>query len=70
MKRKEFIQKYTNQKRYIGDGLYVNFDGFHFILSCERDGSTHWVGIEPTVFYALLNYRHEVYKEAENITDE
>ena len=70
MNRKDFLQKYGRQKRYLGDGLYVNFDGYHFVLSTKREDGEHWVGLEPTVFHALLDYRQEVYKEAETLTDE
>ena len=71
MKRKDFIKQYS-RNHYLGDGLYVSFDGFHFILSAEREpGITHWVGLEPPVFDALIRYRKkEVYKDAEDLTDE
>ena len=36
MKRKDFIKQYS-RNHYLGDGLYVSFDGFHFILSAERE---------------------------------
>ncbi len=72
MNRKDFIKKYS-QKSYIGDGAYVHFDGYHFVLSTERnDRDLRWdvVALEPPVFEALLDYRKAVYKDAENITDE
>ena len=73
MNRKDFIKKYT-QKTYIGDGAYVHFDGFHFILSTERydqrDPRFDVIGLEPPVFDTLIAYRKQVYKDAENLTDE
>jgi len=69
MKRQDFIKEYTT-KRHLGDGLYAHFDGYHFILSTERENGTHWVGLEPCVFDAFIDYRKQVYKDAENLTDE
>jgi hypothetical protein len=46
---------------YLGDGLYVSFDGYHFILRAPREGGDHWVGLEPDVFEALLKFRKETY---------
>ena len=69
MKRKEFIKK-DSKETYIGDGLYASFDGYQFILSCERENGKHWVGLEPPVFDALIDLRKQVYKDAENLTDE
>ena len=68
MDRQEFIKIYT-QKTYLGDGAYVHFDGYHFILTTERENGIHHIGLEPPVFEALLRYRTEVYKNAENLTD-
>ena len=69
MKRKDFIAQYS-KKSHLGDGLYVHFDGFHFILSAERENGWHWVGLEPPVFENLIKHRRQVYKDAENLTDE
>lgn len=66
MKREDFIKKYS-QKEYLGDGLYVEFDGFHFILSTERENGIHWVGLEPSVFDELIRHRKQVYEDAEKI---
>lgn len=66
MNRDEFKKKYS-EKTYLGDGLYVRFDGYHFILITEN--GVHWVGLEPPIFDALLQYRKELYEEAENIKD-
>ena len=70
MNREEFKQKYGREKTYLGDGLYIRFDGYHFVLSTLRDNGINWIGLEPPVFDALLRYRAEIYQEAENITDD
>jgi len=69
MKCKEFIEKYS-KKKHLGDGLYVEFDGFHFILSAERENGWNWVGLEPSVFDELIRHRKQVYADAENIEPE
>lgn len=69
MKRSDFIAA-TRAKTYLGDGLYVHFDGYHFILSCERENGENWVGLEPSIFDAFIGYREQVYNDAKNITDE
>ncbi len=43
-------------KSFLGDGLYVDWDGFHIRLSAERDGLTHWVGLEPEVLERFERY--------------
>lgn len=66
--REEFRNKYS-KKHYIGDGAFVHFDGYHFILTTERENGWHEIGLEPPVFDELIRYRKEVYKNAENIKD-
>jgi hypothetical protein len=68
MNREDFKKKYS-AKRYLGDGLYAEFDGFQFILSADRFGTEHWIALEPDVFDNLIELRKEVYKEAELIED-
>ena len=69
MTSEEFKRKYY-RKEYIGDGLFVRFDGYHFILSTERENGENWVGLEPPVFNELLKYRENLYKDAENIKND
>lgn len=57
-------------KEYLGDGLYAEWDGWNIILSAPRENGDHWVGLEPTVFDALIRYKERVYKEAERIYKE
>ena len=62
----EFKEKYS-KPIYLGDGLFAEFDGYHFILKTDRDDEVHWVGLEPLVFEALLAFREEVYMDAKTI---
>lgn len=38
-----------NHEEYLGDGLYVNFDGYMITLRAPRDHGDHWVGLEPEI---------------------
>lgn len=69
MTREDFEELYYS-KHYLGDGLYINFDGYNFILSAERENGWHWVGLEPDVFDKFILYRKQVYKDANKINKE
>lgn len=45
-----------DDKTYLGDGLYVEFDGFMFILSAPREGGEHSVALEPSILDAFLKF--------------
>jgi len=66
MNQEEFRNKHF-KKTYLGDGLYVEFDGYHFNLIAPRYSGDHWVGLEPAVFDMLIEYREQVYKDAMKI---
>lgn len=34
------------RQHYLGDGLYVKYDGMHYVLLCERDNGINWVALE------------------------
>lgn len=48
------------KEQYLGDGLYVNFDGNGLTLWTERwdfgKPQRHWVYLEPEIYAALLRY--------------
>ncbi len=69
MTRKEFIEL-MQKKQYIGDGVYIHFDGYHFILETS-DGThtTNRIGLEPEVITAFLKYRENLYKNHEKIEE-
>ena len=72
MKRSDFIKKYE-KKTYIGDSVYVHFDGYHFILETINgypDDPRNRIGLEPPVFESLIRLRKQLYEDAENITDD
>lgn len=65
MNRKELIEHYRN-KRYIGDSVYIHFDGYHFILETHngyQDDPRNRIALEPDVIKNLLDYREKVYSD-------
>ena len=57
-------------KRYIGDAVYVAFDGFGLILTTE-DGiqATNTIYLEPEVWEALRTYVKDVETEAQLVAN-
>ena len=47
------------EETYLGDGLYVSFDGWQFRLRAPRAGGDHEVFLEPDTWAALVSF---VYK--------
>lgn len=44
------------KERYLGDGLYAHFDGYHVILRAPRENGDHWVGLEYSVILEFIRY--------------
>lgn len=49
-------------RRYIGDGVYVSFDGYHVAISVNDHLSPPVVHLEKPVFDALVRYGHDMFK--------
>lgn len=48
-------------KRYLGDGAYVDFDGFALVLTTENGiSTTNRIVLEPEVYAALVEYVMEL----------
>jgi hypothetical protein len=45
-----------NEEKYLGDGVYVRFDGFQLILRAIGATHEHFVVLEPEVFLTLINW--------------
>ena len=46
-------------KRYLGDSVYANFDGYHVVLTTENglpDDPSNQIALEPQVIDALNQY--------------
>ncbi len=47
----------TTEKTYLGDSVYVDFDGFGIVLTTENGyGPSNTITLEPEVLEALTNY--------------
>lgn len=45
------------EKRYIGDSVYADFDGYHIVLTTENGhGPSNTIALEPEVVRALNGY--------------
>ena len=57
----------TETKRYIGDGVYIDYDGFVFILTTENGISIQNIVIlEPEVWEGLTAYVTETLEALPN----
>lgn len=55
-------------KRYLGDGVYADFDGFHIVLTTEGGTVNHVIYLAPDVTSSLIEYNkhiHEKYSKKE-----
>lgn len=43
-------------KEYIGDGVYVSFDGWQLELSTDRMGNIEKIYLDDSTYGALLRY--------------
>jgi hypothetical protein len=57
--RLNHIMSSTNEE-YLGDGLYVSFDGFMITFRTPRQHGDHLVMLEPEMFAALVEYQKRV----------
>lgn len=48
-------------RRYIGDGVYVSFDGYHVAISLNDHLATPVVHLEKEVLDALTKYGQEMF---------
>jgi hypothetical protein len=51
---------------YLGDGLYVSFDGFMITLRAPRRNEDHWVGLEPEVLHKFLEFCDQIRQRMED----
>lgn len=50
------MEKLGTENIYIGDGVYASIDGYHVILSTERDGRTEKIYMDEKVLSNFENY--------------
>jgi hypothetical protein len=56
----------NQHEEYIGDGCYVRWDGFAFVLRAPRDGGDHWVALEPEVLDEFEKFVKRTNQEIED----
>lgn len=50
-----------NEKRYLGDGVYAEYNGFHIVLIIEdEEGFRREICLEDSIFYALLDFAKKI----------
>lgn len=47
----------SNERAYIGDGVYVSFDGYHLWITTQREDGEHRIALEPETFHRLVQAR-------------
>ena len=50
----------TQKEHYLGDGLYVSFDGWQFCLRAPREEGDHIVYLEPAALAAFNAYAKRI----------
>jgi len=56
------------EKRYIGDAVYADFDGFHIVLTISNGiNDTNTIGLEPGVLNEFDRYRADLKKAIEEM---
>lgn len=48
------------EDRYIGDGVYVSYDGYHIWLDTRAQEPVNRIAMEPAVWDQLIQYRRDV----------
>jgi len=53
---------------YLGDGVYVSFDGYHIVLDLRGQDDFTRIAMEPAVLNAFDRYRERVRAVLEQMT--
>lgn len=63
--------------RYLGDGVYASYDGWHVVLDLRGQGDAHIrIALEPEVFKRLEEFRSDAistkvsYDDTGHLTEE
>lgn len=54
----------TTEETYLGDGLYVSFDGWQICLRAPRENGDHTVFLEPPVLAAFEAFVQSLRRQA------
>jgi hypothetical protein len=61
----ELMEEGERHGAYVGDGVYVSFDGEHVWLRTRREHAVHEIGLAPEVWNEL-----KLYVETKIMTEE
>lgn len=54
-------------KHHLGDSVYVDWNGFHIVLTTEDDGrASNEIALNPDVFRSLIDYTQDLTKLLEH----
>jgi len=53
------------KETYLGDGVYVSFDGYQIWLRVPREDGDHVIALDPYVYKALDQYARSIRKTSE-----
>jgi len=48
------------EDRYIGDGVYASYDGYHVWLDTRAQEPVNRIGLEPAVLAQLEQFRRDI----------
>jgi len=71
MNREELI-KHFKQKTYIGDSVYIHFDGYHFVLETHNgfsDDPSNIIALEPGLIEKIVKHQKYVYEQFEELRE-
>jgi hypothetical protein len=54
-----------DNETYIGDGVYVRFDGYQLWLRTPRQNGDHEIALEPAVYFALRDFAQKIWGQCE-----
>ena len=57
------------EDRYIGDGAYASFDGYHIVLDLRGQDSTTRISLEPQVMEQLKRFQKDILAAIDDAKD-
>lgn len=53
------------EPKYLGDGVYASFDGYHIWLAVNNH-LNKVVALDPSVYARLVQYAKQIYRQTDN----
>ena len=51
------------EDRYLGDGVYASFDGYHVVLDLRAQDNTTKIFLDPQVVFALREFTRDIVED-------